>query len=223
MEFQYKVDTEEAKDFQLVDSSKVVGAPGTQGGKRFVPQAKRRANAARLRQLNARRNDQQNQGNTGRYGLHSQPQRTKWSGRYVMFFCLIIILFKRCNCRAYNIDIDIVDKYIIILPHPIFFNKPHKIINKIVEEEVVAVEGVEGEDAGADGVIVSIVRHPFPSVPIGVAWRRWICQNYPRVPLHFLHWWIIRHPSRPRIYFGVASLINIMINMIRYRFVPRHH
>ena len=86
MEFQYKVDTEEAKDFQLVDSSKVVGAPGTQGGKRFVPQAKRRANAARLRQLNARRNDQQNQGNTGRYGLHSQPQRTKWSGRYVMFF-----------------------------------------------------------------------------------------------------------------------------------------
>ena len=186
MEFQYKVDTEEAKDFQLVDSSKVVGAPGTQGGKRFVPQAKRRANAARLRQLNARRNDQQNQGNTGRYGLHSQPQRTKWSGRYVMFL-FKLLLFLRIVILVHIILISIfdIDKYIKI-SHPFFSNKTHKIINKIVEEEVVAVEG---EDAGAvvHTVIVSIARHPFPSVPIGVAWRRWICQNYPRVPHHFLH------------------------------------
>lgn len=52
------------------------GAGGAGGGKRFVPQAKRRANAARLRQLNARRSDAQQGGNVGRY---SQPQRTRWT------------------------------------------------------------------------------------------------------------------------------------------------
>jgi len=82
MEFQYKVDAEEAKEFQLVDSSKAYGAGsgpagGPPGGKRFVPQARRRANAARLRQLNARRNDSQG-GNVGRY---NQPQRTRAGGR----------------------------------------------------------------------------------------------------------------------------------------------
>eukprot|EP00581_Thalassiosira_minuscula_P027867 CAMPEP_0183751434 /NCGR_PEP_ID=MMETSP0739-20130205/1735_1 /TAXON_ID=385413 /ORGANISM="Thalassiosira miniscula, Strain CCMP1093" /LENGTH=645 /DNA_ID=CAMNT_0025987661 /DNA_START=25 /DNA_END=1962 /DNA_ORIENTATION=- len=86
LEFQYKVDAEEAKEFQLVDSSKAYGAgsgpaggPGGAAGggsKRFVPQARRRANAARLRQLNARRND--NQGQVGRY---NQPQRTRAGGR----------------------------------------------------------------------------------------------------------------------------------------------
>lgn len=80
----------------MVDSSKVQsGAGGAPGGKRFVPQAKRRANAARLRQLNARRNDQQG-ANVGRYGLNSQPQRTKW-GRYVhtimcLFSCIVWLL-----------------------------------------------------------------------------------------------------------------------------------
>ena len=81
LEFQYKVDAEEAKEFQLVDSSKAYGPgsgpggpAGGAGGKRFVPQARQRANAMRLRQLNARRNDAQQGGNVGRY---SQPQRTR--------------------------------------------------------------------------------------------------------------------------------------------------
>eukprot|EP00585_Thalassiosira_rotula_P012216 CAMPEP_0196142116 /NCGR_PEP_ID=MMETSP0910-20130528/11047_1 /TAXON_ID=49265 /ORGANISM="Thalassiosira rotula, Strain GSO102" /LENGTH=662 /DNA_ID=CAMNT_0041403381 /DNA_START=34 /DNA_END=2022 /DNA_ORIENTATION=+ len=86
LEFQYKVDAEEAKEFQLVDSSKVGptngggpnGGPG--GGKRFVPQARRRANAARLRQLNARRNDGNQQG--GNVGRYNQPQRTRAGGRF---------------------------------------------------------------------------------------------------------------------------------------------
>ena len=90
LEFQYKVDAEEAKEFQLVDSSKAVlgGANASGGGKRYVPQARRRANAARLRQLNARRND--NQPSTGKYGINSQPQRTKW-GRYVIYVYFILI------------------------------------------------------------------------------------------------------------------------------------
>ena len=81
LEFQYKVDAEEAKEFQLVDSSKA-GPQQPGGHKRFVPQARRRANAARLRQLNARRNDQQQQ-NAGRSkgGLYNQPQRTRPGGR----------------------------------------------------------------------------------------------------------------------------------------------
>ena len=80
LEFQYKVDSEEAKEFQLVDSSNVRAA-GVQSGapsgqKRFVPQARRRAqNAARLRQLNARR-DAASGGNTG-VGRYNQPQRTR--------------------------------------------------------------------------------------------------------------------------------------------------
>lgn len=81
LEFQYKVDSEEAKEFQLVDSSKGYqnAPPGGagDGAKRFIPQAKRRANAARLRQLNARRTDQQ-QAQVGRY---NQPQRTRAGGR----------------------------------------------------------------------------------------------------------------------------------------------
>eukprot|EP00986_Skeletonema_menzelii_P004965 scaffold1747_cov135-Skeletonema_menzelii.AAC.5 len=84
LEFQYKVDSEEAKEFQLVDSSNVRAAGGGQGGpgaggKRFVPQARKRAqNAARLRQLNARRESNQNNGGVGRF---NQPQRTRAGGR----------------------------------------------------------------------------------------------------------------------------------------------
>ena len=79
----------------MVDSSKVQsGAGGAPGGKRFVPQAKRRANAARLRQLNARRNDQQG-ANVGRYGLNSQPQRTKW-GRYVQIIMCLFYALSGC-------------------------------------------------------------------------------------------------------------------------------
>jgi hypothetical protein len=85
MEFQYKVDADEMKEFQLVDSSKAystgmgVGGGGVAGDvKRFVPQARRRANATRLRQINARRNDGQQSGNVGRY---NQPQRTRAGGR----------------------------------------------------------------------------------------------------------------------------------------------
>lgn len=83
LEFQYKVDSEEAKEFQLVDSSNVraAGAQGGAGGggKRFVPQARKRAqNAARLRQLNARRENNQNVGGVGRF---NQPQRTRAGGR----------------------------------------------------------------------------------------------------------------------------------------------
>jgi hypothetical protein len=93
MEFQYKVDADEMREFQLVDSSKAyssgmgIGGGGGAGGggggaagnvKRFVPQARRRANATRLRQINARRNDGQQSGNVGRY---NQPQRTRAGGR----------------------------------------------------------------------------------------------------------------------------------------------
>ena len=85
MEFQYKVDSEEAKEFQLVDSSNVRAAGGGQqggggaGGKRFVPQARKRAqNAARLRQLNARRDNQNGGAQVGRF---NQPQRTRAGGR----------------------------------------------------------------------------------------------------------------------------------------------
>eukprot|EP00584_Thalassiosira_punctigera_P006325 CAMPEP_0172529806 /NCGR_PEP_ID=MMETSP1067-20121228/3784_1 /TAXON_ID=265564 ORGANISM="Thalassiosira punctigera, Strain Tpunct2005C2" /NCGR_SAMPLE_ID=MMETSP1067 /ASSEMBLY_ACC=CAM_ASM_000444 /LENGTH=660 /DNA_ID=CAMNT_0013313931 /DNA_START=45 /DNA_END=2027 /DNA_ORIENTATION=- len=85
LEFQYKVDAEEAKEFQLVDSSKLggpgqSGGPGGGGGKRFVPQARRRANAQRLRQLNARRDDANRQG--GNVGRYNQPQRTRAGGRF---------------------------------------------------------------------------------------------------------------------------------------------
>ena len=74
LEFQYKVDAEEAKEFQLVDSSKDTH----QGGhRRFVPPARRRANAARLRQLNARGNN----ANVTGVGRYSQPQRTRWGAR----------------------------------------------------------------------------------------------------------------------------------------------
>ena len=67
-----------------MDSSNVRAAGGGQGGpgaggKRFVPQARKRAqNAARLRQLNARRESNQNNGGVGRF---NQPQRTRAGGR----------------------------------------------------------------------------------------------------------------------------------------------
>jgi len=84
LEFQYKVDSEEAKEFQLVDSSNVRAAGaqggGPPGGKRFVPQARKRAqNAARMRQLNARRDNQNN--NAAGVGRFNQPQRTRAGGR----------------------------------------------------------------------------------------------------------------------------------------------
>ena len=86
LEFQYKVDSEEAKEFQLVDSSNVRaagvqgGGPPGGGGKRFVPQARKRAqNAARLRQLNARREGGNNQNNASGVGRFAQPQRTRWT------------------------------------------------------------------------------------------------------------------------------------------------
>jgi translation initiation factor 3 subunit D len=72
VEFQYKIDSEEAKEFQLVDSSKL--ASSGRGGARFVPQAKRRQNAQRLKQLNARRKGEDN------YQL-SQHGRTRNAGR----------------------------------------------------------------------------------------------------------------------------------------------
>ena len=101
---------QEEKEFQLVDSSKVQGgAGGAPGGKRFVPQAKRRANAARLRQLNARRNDNQQGANVGRYGLNSQPQRTKW-GRYV--YIIYVFIFMYCM-------VGTLSKF--IFPSPYFF------------------------------------------------------------------------------------------------------
>ena len=52
-EFQYKVDAEEQSSFQLVDTSKAAAASST---RRFVtPAARRRQHTARLRQVNARR------------------------------------------------------------------------------------------------------------------------------------------------------------------------
>ena len=84
LEFQYKVDLEESRDFLLVDSSKAYGSGGGGGGnydsvKRFVPQARRKANTQRLRQLNARSGGaSSSQGVVGRY---NQPQRTRAGGR----------------------------------------------------------------------------------------------------------------------------------------------
>ena len=82
LEFQYKVDMEESRDFLLVDSSKAYGS--SSGGynydsvKRFVPQARRKANTQRLRQLNARATSSSQGGLVGRY---NQPQRTRAGGR----------------------------------------------------------------------------------------------------------------------------------------------
>jgi hypothetical protein len=89
LEFQYKVDLEESRDFLLVDSSKAYGGSGGGGGggnydsvKRFVPQARRKANTQRLRQLNARRNDgTAGGGGGGLVGRYNQPQRTRAGGR----------------------------------------------------------------------------------------------------------------------------------------------
>lgn len=78
VEFQYRVDSEEAKEFQLVDSSKLVSS-ASRGGARFVPQAKRRQNAQRLKQLNARRKGGAEEG--GGYGMLSQHGRTRNAGR----------------------------------------------------------------------------------------------------------------------------------------------
>lgn len=80
LEFQYKVDSEEAKEFQLVDSSKVYGAGSqAEGQKRIIPQNKRRQNASRLKQLNARRTGGVEANNA--VGRYNQPQRTRASGR----------------------------------------------------------------------------------------------------------------------------------------------
>jgi len=65
--FQYKVDAEEQKEFQLVDTTRA--AP-----KRFVTPARRRQQQNRLRQLNARRGQQTNERDNARY---NQPQRTR--------------------------------------------------------------------------------------------------------------------------------------------------
>ena len=86
LEFQYKVDTDELREFQLVDSSKayggasMVGDGGGMGGgdvKRFVPQARRRANATRLRQINQRRNDDK-QGQVGGRTVQPAPADKGW-------------------------------------------------------------------------------------------------------------------------------------------------
>jgi len=65
--FQYKVDAEEQKEFQLVDTTRA--AP-----KRFVAPARRRQQQNRLRQLNARRGQPSNERDNARY---NQPQRTR--------------------------------------------------------------------------------------------------------------------------------------------------
>jgi len=65
--FQYRVDAEEQKEFQLVDTTRAVP-------KRFVAPARRRQQQNRLRQLNARRNQQNNERDNARY---NQPQRTR--------------------------------------------------------------------------------------------------------------------------------------------------
>jgi len=65
--FQYKVDAEEQKEFQLVDTTRA--AP-----KRFVAPARRRQQQNRLRQLNARNRQQPNERDNARY---NQPQRTR--------------------------------------------------------------------------------------------------------------------------------------------------
>lgn len=66
-DFQYKVDAEEQKEFQLVDTTRA--AP-----KRFVAPARRRQQQNRLRQLNARNRQQTNERDNARY---NQPQRTR--------------------------------------------------------------------------------------------------------------------------------------------------
>ena len=78
-EFQYKIDSEEAKEFQLVDSAKV-GGTGNSGGTRskFAPQAKRRQNAQRLKQLNARRKGGNEMESS--YGALSQHGRMRNAG-----------------------------------------------------------------------------------------------------------------------------------------------
>lgn len=81
LEFQYKVDMEESRDFLLVDSSKAYGSSGGNNYdsvKRFVPQARRNANTQRLRQLNARATSSQG----GVVGRYNQPQRTRAGGRF---------------------------------------------------------------------------------------------------------------------------------------------
>lgn len=73
-EFQYKVDAEEASSFQLVDTSK---AATNSNARRFVtPAARRRQHTQRLRQVNARRQAQ----NNGPSQLQNQ-QRTRAGGR----------------------------------------------------------------------------------------------------------------------------------------------
>lgn len=68
--FQYRVDMEEQKEFQLVDTTRA--AP-----KRFVAPARRRQQQNRLRQLNARRGgNQQNQSERDN-ARYNQPQRTR--------------------------------------------------------------------------------------------------------------------------------------------------
>ena len=80
LEFQYKVDSEEAKEFQLVDSSKGYGTggggPGGDGVKRFSTPRKKNF-GGRLRQINARRSGPAD-ATVGRY---NQPQRTRAGGR----------------------------------------------------------------------------------------------------------------------------------------------
>lgn len=86
LEFQYKVDSEEAREFQLVDTSKGYGsgvaASAAAGGgaganvKRFLAPRKRQ-NAQRLRQINARRAGPE----TAAVGRYQQPQRTRAGGR----------------------------------------------------------------------------------------------------------------------------------------------
>jgi len=67
--FQYKVDAEEQKEFQLVDTTRA--AP-----KRFVAPARRRQQQNRLRQLNARNNRGSNNNNNDN-ARYNQPQRTR--------------------------------------------------------------------------------------------------------------------------------------------------
>jgi translation initiation factor 3 subunit D len=80
-EFQYKINAEEESSFQLVDTSKA--APNH--ARRFVtPAARRRQHTQKLRQVNARRQQQSNnQGATA--NLQAQQQRTRGGrggGRY---------------------------------------------------------------------------------------------------------------------------------------------
>mmetsp|Transcript_24860 Transcript_24860/g.35068 ORF Transcript_24860/g.35068 Transcript_24860/m.35068 type:complete len:609 (+) Transcript_24860:141-1967(+) len=60
-EFQYKVDAEEQSSFQLVDTSK---STSNQGRRFMTPAARRRQHATRLRQVNARRQNQDGPGSS---------------------------------------------------------------------------------------------------------------------------------------------------------------